>query len=182
MLLSSLIVALVVVASALAAPLNFPYVFKRGSGSIIRVNGSLESFKRIQERWSGEYIWLKRGSREYLIRDAAVLAAAGGAYAQVDALEPAHRAAEERFQPIEQKYDALEERVDQLSDEEDPAHADELRTAERALHAMEPEYRAAEEAVERIEEEMDRREEIAERKFEDIVLRAVDAGKATRVD
>jgi hypothetical protein len=180
MLVLSLLVAFVVAATAFAGAPGFPYVFKRGSGSIIRVNGSLESYKRIEGRWSGEFIWLRHGGRDYLIRDASVLAAAAGAFAEMDAMEPQRRAAEERLRPIEKKYDALEERAERFED--DPAHDAERREAERALEAMEPEYQAAENAVERIDEEMERREKIAERKFEDIVLRAVDAGKAQRVD
>jgi hypothetical protein len=180
MLAPSLLAALVIAATAFAGPTGFPYVFKRGGGSMIRVNGSLESYKRIEGRWSGEYIWLRVSGREYLIRDASVLAAAAGAFAHMEALEPEHRAAEERFRPIEKKYNALEERAERFED--DSAHDAERRDAERALEAMEAEYQAAERAVERIDEEMERREEIAERKFEDIVLRAVDAGKAQRLD
>jgi chromosome segregation ATPase len=172
----------------LAAPLfagdHFPYFFKRANGSISRFNASIDTIGGIDNRWSGNYIWLERNGKEYLIRDAAILAEAGQAFASRDALQPQADAAEARLRPIEQKYETLEERLDELSDrlEDEPALAAQVAEAERALDAVKPELHAAEQAEERIEREMDRREAIGEAEFEKIVLRAVEAGKAERVD
>lgn len=168
---------LVVAATALAgSPDRFSYFFKRGDRSVVRIGDSFDHYKPTK-RWSGDYIWLHRNGRGYLIRDAGVLAAANAAFAHVDVLEPKMREVEARFRPIERKYEALEERMDKVSDrdEEDPE-------LERALRAIEGEYKKAERAVEAVEEEMDRREEIAEKKLEEIVIRAIAQGKAERVD
>ena len=167
---------------------RFSYIYKRGNRSVVRIGGSFDQYKRVAKRFSGEYIWLYHKGRGYLIRDATVLSAVRGAFAQVDALEPKMREVEARYHPVERKYEELEERVDELSDriEDDPSLErkleSQLREAERAMEALEAEYKQAERAVELVEDEMDRREEIAEKKFEEIVLRAVDQGKAERVD
>jgi chromosome segregation ATPase len=172
---------LVIAAVAVAGtPDRFAYIYKRGNESMMRINGSLEHYQRIAKRWSGEYIWVNRGGKQYLIRDAAVLAEARGAFAQMEALEPAVRAAEEKLRPIEQKAEAIEERIEEMDD--DPSLEAKLLQAERQLQAMEGELQTAEAAVERLDAELERREEIAEKNFEKIVLRAIDAGKAQRVD
>ena len=173
-----LALTLLVAATATAGSRDrFSYVYKHGGRSTVRIGGSFEHYPRDARRWSGDYIWLYRNGNGYLIRDAGVLAAAHAAFAHRDALEPKMREVEARFHPIERKYEALEERLDELSDrdEEDPA-------LERAMHAIEADYEKAEREVEAVEKEMDRREEIAEKKFEEIVIRAIDQGKATRVD
>ncbi|HEV7238926.1 MAG TPA: hypothetical protein VGQ36_06760 [Thermoanaerobaculia bacterium] len=169
---------LVVAATAMAGSRDrFSYVYQRGNQSIIRGSGTIENYKRIAKRWSGEYVWIHRNGREYLIRDAGVLAAVRGAFAHMEALEPKMREVEARLRPVEKRFEEIEERMDELSDrnEEDPA-------LERAMRAVEVEYEKAERAVELVEQEMERREEIAEKKFEEIVIRAIDQGKAQRVD
>lgn len=162
-----LVLTLVFAAAALAGDHNFPYVFKRGGGSITRVNGSLEQFTRIKRRFTGDYIWARVQGGEFLIRDQAVLAEGERLFAPVRELEPAARAAEERLRP-------LEEKADRLSDDESDDHEDELK-------ALEPALEAAAKEVERIDDEMERREAIAEKKFEQIVMAAIKAGKAERV-
>lgn len=176
-----LALSLVLAAVAIAGtPDRFAYIYQRGNESMMRINGSIEQYQRIAKRWSGEYIWVSRGGRQYLIRDAAVLAAAKNAFAHMEALEPTVRAAEEKVRPIEQKAEAIEDRIEEMED--DPSLEAKLRQAERQLQAMEGELQAAETALERLDTELERREEIAEKNFEKIVLRAIDAGKAQRVD
>lgn len=177
MRLRLLALSLVLAGIALAgSPDRFAYVFKRGNDSIMRVNGSIERYLHIKDRWSGEFIYVEHGGRKYLLRDPAVLAEAARAFAHMEALEPQLRAAEAKLRPIEKKYERLEERADDLSDRGETDAA-----LEEQLRAMESEYRAAEQAVERLDEEMERREEIAEKKFDAIVMRAIGAGKAERV-
>jgi chromosome segregation ATPase len=171
---------LVAVAALAGTPDRFAYIYKRGDDTMMRINGSLEAYQRIARRWSGEYIWVNRNGRQYLIRDVAVLAAARGAFAEMEKFEPSLRAAEEKLRPIEKRHDAIEDRIEALED--DDSLEAQLRAAERQLRAMEGQLQAAEREVERMDREMERLEEIAEKKFEAIVLRAIDAGKAQRVD
>lgn len=171
---------------------GFSYIYKRGDQAHLRTNGaSIDSLVRISRRWSGELVWLRRHGRSYLIRDAAVLLSVRGAFAEMHALEPRLRAAEERRRPVEVKMEAIEERMDRLSDQLDDDRLGDatreslearLREAERAMSAIEGEHRAVERAAEEIEEEMERLEKTAEQKFEQIVVRAIEQGKAKRVD
>jgi len=174
----SLLVAVTLVAET---PGRFNYIYKRGNDSTICINGSIEDFERLAKRFTGEYVWLEQGKAEYLIRNAAVLAQVRQAFAEMDAFEPTVQAAEKRLRPIEEKAEELERRIDEIEDSEKPGLEAELREAEKRLEAMEGQLHEAELAVERLEKEMDRREEIAEKKFEEIVLRAVREGKAERV-
>ncbi len=165
---AKILVLTIILAATAFAKDDFPYVFKRGSGSIIRIYGSIESYTRYAKRFSGDYIWARRDGHQYLIRDEAVLAEAEAAFADMRALEPQMRAAEERLRPLEEKADAL-------SDDESADHEEELE-------ALESQLEAASREVDRLEEEMDRREQRAEKKFEQIVIKAIAAGKAQRVD
>jgi septal ring factor EnvC (AmiA/AmiB activator) len=180
--LLALALALVIAGIALAGSSDrFAYIYKRGDGdTTMRINGSIESFQRMAKRWSGEYIWVNRNGKEWLIRDAAVLASAREVFKEMEALEPAVQAAEERLRPIEENAEALEDRIERFEDDE--SREAEMREAERQLRAIEDQLRTAETAVERLDDEMERREEIAEAKFEKLVIRAIEARKAQRVD
>lgn len=188
-----LVLLFLLAATALAGDRpSFPYVYKTGEQAHLRSSGEdIETIVRISKRWTGEFVWLRKDGREYLIRDAAVLASVRAAFADMHAFEPRLRAANEKRRPWEEKMDALEERMDQISDQlgdeeltdRTRAHLEsKLRELERQADAIEGDYQAAEREAERLEQEMDRLEEIAEAKFEQIVLRAVREGRAQRVD
>ena len=188
----TLFLLLVALATSMMGAEQFSYIYKRGDHTHIRSSANIEKMVALSKRWSGEYIWLKRNGKEYLIRDAAVLAEVRNAFAELHAYEPKLRAAEERLRPVERKMDRIEERMDDLSDrlgdddDLDSATRGELerqlREAERELEEVERTYGPAERETERMEREHDRLEEIAEERFEKIVFRAVDQGKAERVD
>jgi hypothetical protein len=187
-----LLLAIVSGISMLAAD-SFSYIYKRDGLTHIRNGGSdIESMVARSKRWPGEYVWLQRNGRQYLIRDAAVLAEVRNAFAELHAYEPRLRAAEERLRPVERKMETVERRMDRigdrLSDDEDldsATRADlerQLRQVELELKELERSYIPAERETERMEREHDRLEKIAEARFEKIVFRAVDAGKAERVN
>ena len=168
---------------------RFAYIYKEAAGqSHIRSAGDdIESLVRTSKRFTGEYIWVKKDGRQYLIRDAAILAEVRAAFAEMHAFEPKLNAAERRGEPLERKMEAVEKRVDRLSDaldDEETSDAKraqleaELRVAERELRALEQSLEPIENEAEALERQMDRLEEIAEREFEKIVLRAIGEGRA----
>ncbi|HYI12765.1 MAG TPA: hypothetical protein VEK57_27190 [Thermoanaerobaculia bacterium] len=171
---------------------QFSYIYKRGNDTHIRSNADIESMVALSKRWSGEYVWVQRGGRAYLIRDAAVLAEVRAAFADLHALEPALRAAQERLHPLEQKRDRLEERMDRISDRlGDDDRLDratraglekQLRQLELEFAAVERPYASAERESERLDRESERLEEIAEKRFEKVVIRAIERGRVERVD
>lgn len=187
-----LLLLLVVLAASMLGADQFSYIYKRGEHTHIRSSADIESMVALSKRWSGEFIWVKRGGRAYLIRDAAVLAEVRTAFADLHAHEPTLRAAEERLRPVERKMERIEERMDRISDRlgddddlDRATRADlqkQLRQLELEFDAIEGPYRSAERETERMEREHDRLEEIAEKRFEKIVVRAIESGKVERVD
>ena len=179
-------------ATTISVAEQFSYIYKQGDHTHIRSNAGIESMVALSKRWSGEYVWVKRGGRQYLIRDAATLAEVRKAFAEMHAYEPVLRAAEERLRPAEKKRDELERQMDRISDrlgdEEDLDRATrrdlerQLRQLEQEFERVEPGYAAQERETERMERELDRLERIAEARFEKIVVRAIDQGRAQRVD
>ena len=187
-----LLLLLVVLAASTSGAEPFSYIYKRGDHTHIRSNGGLESMVALSKRWSGEFVWVKRGGRAYVIRDAGVLAEVRAAFADLHAYEPVLRAAEERLRPVERKMERLEERMDRIGDRlgdddglDRATRTDlekQLRRLELELEALERPYRSAERETDRMEREHDRLETIAEKRFEKIVVRAIERGKVERVD
>jgi len=187
------LVLLLALSASAADRFSFPYIYKSGGSSHIRSNGnSIEKMVNISKRWSGDFVWLRKDGQEWLIRDASVLAAVRIAYADMHALEPRLRAAEERRHPYEQKMEAVEKRMDRISDQlgdDETLTAATRRSLEVRLRDLEREYesierdsRGIEREAEELDDEMERLEKIAERKFEQIVLSALAKGKAERVN
>lgn len=187
-----LLLLLVVLAATMPAEERFSYIYKQGGHTHIRSNAGVESMVARSKRWPGEYVWVKRAGRQYLIRDAATLAEVRKAFAGMHAYEPTVRAAHERLRPAERQRDKVERQIDRISDrlgdDEDLDRATrqdlerQLRQLEREFRQIEPGYVAEERETERMERELDRLEAIAEERFEKIVLRAISEGRAERVD
>lgn len=185
-------VLLLALSASAAGPSNFPYIYKSGSTTHMRSSDNIEKMVKLSKRWSGDFIWLRKDGQQWLIRDAAVLATVRAAFAGMHALEPRLRAAEERRHPYEHKMEAVEKRMDRISDQlgdDDTLTAATRRSLETRLRALEVEFesierdaRGIEREAEALEDEMERLEEIAERKFEQLVLRAVAQGRAERVN
>ena len=165
------------------------YIYMRGGRTYLR--GSINDLKALSGRNEKELVWSRQGGREYVITDPSVLATIREAYADLDAKQKPLKAIEERLKPHERELSRVERRIDDLSDQlgdEDLAESTRA-TLERQLDAAEDEMRKVEAGMadleremERLEREMDHIEEAAEAKFEQIVQKAIAAGKATRVD
>lgn len=177
---------LAVALSAFGGGRGFTYVYARGGGSTISLtHGSLDEVLRLQKRFSGTYLWARQSGREFLIRDAAVLAEVARAARPIEALEPDYGKLQDRMKPLERREDELEKKLDALhdADEEDEDEGDRarIRTLESQLRAVERELRV----YEREEERLDRRQEALEQVFdaevESIVKRAIAKGIAERV-
>ena len=185
------ILSTVVFALSATAGDRFSYIFKRGDRQQMRVNGPIDSAIRFAKKWDGDYIWVKQDGREYLIRDAAVLAQASEAMRELDAFEPTMRDAERKMKPFEDRLEEIEDRADQLSDQlDDEDLLDSQRDAiEASLHEVEAQMRKVEERMHGLEEQMedlerqmDAREEEAERKLEQIIEKAIRNGIAKRAE
>lgn len=186
------LVLLLALSASAADRFAFPYIYKSRGTAHMRSSGDLDKMVKLSKRWSGDFVWLRKDGQGWLIRDAAVMAAVRTAFADMHALEPRLRAAEERRHPYELKMEDLEKRMDRISDQlgdDETLTAATRRSLETRLRALETEFeslerdaRGIERDAEALEDEMERLEKIAERKFEQIVLGAVAQGRAERVD
>ncbi|HKR64829.1 MAG TPA: hypothetical protein VJZ00_13940 [Thermoanaerobaculia bacterium] len=183
---------LLVLAFTAAAEERFSYVFNQGGRSTIRANGSIESAVRLAKKWSGDFIWVREDGREYLIRDANVLAEAKAAMAVLEPFERAVRTAEKKVQPYEDQLDEIERKSDDLSDklgdDEDLSDSEresleaKLRDVEEQMHDIEARMHGLEKELESAERDMDAREEEAEKNLEQVIRRAIRNGLASRAD
>src|SRR5688572_15305301 len=153
---------LAVALSAFGGGRGFTYVYARGGGSTITLtHGTLDEVLRLQKRFSGTYLWARLSGREFLIRDAAMLAEVARAARPIEALEPDYRRLQGRMKPLERRQDQLEHQLDAIHDGEDGDRSS-IRTLESQLRAIERELRV----YEREEARLDRRQEVLEQTFD----------------
>lgn len=163
------ILLLILLFTALSASAGdrFSYVYKPGgSDHTISMGGSLETILRVVRKYDGEYLWAERNGRQYLIRDAAVLAEIKKTLAPLEEAERPLDALHRRMYPVEQRAERLEDQIEELEDEDQPVPDDlerQLRAANRELAEFERE-----------EARLDRLQEEAERKAEAALLVVVD--------
>jgi len=167
----SLLLAVLLLLAAAAAEARDSYVLHFGAGNSTTVSGSLEDFTAVKGTLSGDYLWVRRDGRRYVITDRARLAEAWDYFAPERELRPQQREIERDTRKLERESDALED-VD----------GRELTAHERArlddLHAQERDLSRREQALDQREEELDR---IAERKLWQLVDRAIREGEARAV-
>lgn len=180
------LILLLLLALPLAAS-DLTYILKRGADAHVvmgnmTINGD-GSFEKLINRWSGDYLWTRIGSREYLIRDAAVLAAAKNAFAEVDAHQVQYHAVEKKMRPLEKRQDELERKMDYLSDKERLTDAEErqLEQLEQQLRPVEEQLRVLEREEERLDQRQELLEQAAERKLRQIIEKAIRDGAARRL-
>jgi len=168
----ALALAFLFAAIAVNASARDSYVLHFGGGrSTTTMSGSLEDFKAIRGTLDGDYLWVRRGARSYVITDRARLAEVWDYFAPQRQLLPKQKEIEEETRKLERESDALEDEDDR-----------ELTSAERSrlddLHARERELSHREQALDDREEELDR---IAEKKLWQLVDRAIRDGAARAI-
>ena len=142
-----------------------------GNRNTMTISGSIEDFNAIRGKLDGDYLWVRRGAKAYVITDRATLAEVWDYFAPQRAIEPKQREIEVQTRKLEKESDALEDTDDR-----------ELTSAERSrlddLHAQEKELSRREQALDDREEELDR---IAEKKLWQLVDRQIREGGARAV-
>jgi hypothetical protein len=164
----SLSFAVLLVLAAAAAEARDSYVLHFGAGNSTTMSGSLEDFTALKGTISGDYLWVRRDGRRYVITDRAKLAEAWDYFAPERALRPQQREIERETRKLERESDALED----ADDRELTAHE---RSRLDELHAQERDLGRREQALDEREEELDR---AAERKLWQLVDRAIRDGAA----
>ena len=173
---------------SIARPACFSYVYSRGGNNYTTLShGSLEDVLRLQKRFSGTYLWAEVDGKQYLIRDAGILAEVAIAARPTEALGPDQRALHDRMRPLERQQDRLERELDALTDRDEDD--DDLSAAERArMRRLESELRDIERELRHYEieeRELDRKEDAAEKIFDakvkELIERAIERGLAERL-
>jgi hypothetical protein len=168
----SLSFAVLLVLAAAAAEARDSYVLHFGAGNSTTMSGSLEDFTALKGTITGDYLWVRRDGRRYVITDRTKLAEAWDYFAPERELRPQQREIERETRKLERESDALEDAQD---DRQLTAH-DRARLDE--LHAQERDLGRREQALDEREEELDR---IAERKLWQLVDRSIREGAARSV-
>ncbi len=168
------------------------YVLSRGD-HWSSTNASLEACRAVQRRFSGEFLWVRRAGKEYLIRDRRTIDEAQSLFAPLRQLDPERAALERRQSRLEadeaaldRKQEKLERELDRLSDDselrdEEPvrrrleSRQRELESRMRALEDRERELEAVERSIDRREDDL---EEKAERELWRLIDGALDGGLA----
>jgi hypothetical protein len=164
----SLTFAVLLVLAAAAADARDSYVLHFCAGNSTTMSGSLEDFTAIKGAISGDYLWVRRDGRRYVITDRAKLAEVWDYFAPERALRPQQQAIEHETRKLERESDALEDTDDRRLTARERSRLDEL-------HALERDLARREQALDEREEELDR---IAERKLWSLVDRAIRDGAA----
>jgi chromosome segregation ATPase len=174
------------------------YVISRGD-HWVSTNASLEVVRAIQRRFSGTLLWIRRGGKEYLIRDRAILDEAQSLFAPLKALEPEQAALQERQAPLQseeaaldREQEKLERELEKLEDDSEVGDEDmnaarrdiqvrqaELESRMRALEDQERELEAVERSLDEREEDLERR---AEEELWGVIDRAIARGLARSLD
>jgi beta-lactamase regulating signal transducer with metallopeptidase domain len=111
------------------------YAVVRKGETGFRMSGSTDDVARIRQLRhgiDGDFVWVRRGGNDYVVRDAGVLAGIASAWRPVDALEVRMDALQTRMQPHQQQLDALGARMDRMAPMETP----EMRAAGRQLEQL----------------------------------------------
>jgi len=166
-----LALALLLVASTVSAA-HDSYVFHFGGDrNSMTMSGSLQDFMAIRGQLDGDYLWVRRAGKSYVITDRAKLAEVWEYFAPERALRPEQKEISRQTRKLEKESDALEDVDDRALTVAEQSRLEELHAQERALSRRE-------EALDQREEELER---IAERKLWQLVDRSIDNGAARAV-
>ncbi|HEX8620045.1 MAG TPA: hypothetical protein VF911_20865 [Thermoanaerobaculia bacterium] len=191
-ILTILVLVVSAAMSVLSASERTSYIYKRGdSTTMMKVDGDLPNMKTLFKRFGNEFIWTRQGARQYVVTDAAVLTEVRGAMAKLESVEAPMKALEARMKPHTRQMEAVSKQMEALAGrfEDGDLSAVTEKSFEQKMQALDKEMKAIEARMEGVEREMervtkdiDKHAAIAERRLEEIVVRAIRGGKAVRVD
>ena len=184
------------IAAAPLAAATDSYVLARGNHWTSAA--TIPEIQRLHRRYSGEFLWFRRGGKAFLIREPATLAEAFALFRPMEIDRPERRDLERRQREIDRKENALdreEEELDRLADrndeEEEPktqaeSERRDLEHRQRELEARRRDVGQEARKLEPIERALEEREEALERKVErqlwELIDRAVRRGAARPED
>lgn len=168
------------------------YILSQGESSF-STNCSLEALHAVRERLSGNFLWIRRAGKVYLIREDRTLDEAHALFAPLRQLDPEHEALARRQErlgaeqeALEREQEKIEQELDRLSDEEESGERAKSarRGLERRQRDLEPRLRvlkSKEREIDAVERSIDEREDALEKKIEEKLWRLIDESIARGV-
>lgn len=140
-----------------SAPRRDAYVLSRAGGTS-NMSASVDDLMALRSRYSEDFLWFRRGGREYLISDSSLIEEAARFFDPLRALRPQQKALAERERKLDREEEALDREHDAATDSDEYREArldEDLRAVETRLRAVQEQQRD----VEREERILDAREE-----------------------
>ena len=173
------------------------YVFMHGN-QWMSTNIDLAEMRQLRRVGSGDLLWFRRGGKDYVIQDKALLQEAKGLFAPLRALDPEREEIHRRERALdhqEEELDREEEEIDRIRDSlsdddeegEDPPRLvsdEELRDLERRSRELDERKRPLREEqreIEKLERAFDLKEEELEEKAEEQLWKLLDRAVASRM-
>jgi hypothetical protein len=163
------------------------YVLTRGEHGM-STNLSLDDFLELREKFSGEFLWVRRGGKRFLIRDRVVLDQARALFEPLKTLDPERKALQAKQRDLGDEEAALEseqEEIEQKAEDLEDDHGEEAVAARRDLQRREDDLRprmrrreAKERELDAIERSLDEWEDALEKKAEERLWQLIDAAIA----
>lgn len=151
-------------------------------------NISLEKMQGLRKRFTGDFLWLRRGRKSFLVRDPETLREARSLFDPLRTLEPDRAALEQlrsplgsREQALDREQEALDREADRLSDRKKDRVAGAREDLGRRRRSLEERMRALEkeqEQVEALENALEEKRETLENYAEGELWRLIDASIA----
>ncbi len=92
------------------------YVLSRGHGSMVG-DVYLEDIEALRNEWPGDFLWVRRAGREFVIRDARTIEGGQRLFEPMRALEPEQQALGGRQERLESEDNALDQQEEQIEAE-----------------------------------------------------------------
>jgi hypothetical protein len=169
------------------------YVLSR-RGRWVSTSESLEAVRRVARRFRGDFLWLRRGGKERLLRDPEILDLAEAAFAPLREIEPARAelaGRQGRLEAEESSLDAEQEEIERDADSSGDEEVERggqsgLAARRRDVEDRMRDLQERERSLDAEERELDRREDALERAAEArlwrVIDRAIAEGKAESLD
>lgn len=156
------------------------YVLNRGNSA--SVSGSLEDLGTQRRRYSGDFLWFRRGGTAYVIRDPQLLIEADAFFEPLRELQPDQESLARREAALDREDEEHDREEEAIEAEEEAQPSPELDRRRRALDDRRRELSRRQHELAKEERALDRREEAleeaAERELWTFLDRTVASGAA----
>jgi chromosome segregation ATPase len=164
------------------------YVLSRGH-TFFSTNSSLEGIEALRSGMTGDFLWVRRAGKEFVIRDSRTLEEAQSLFDPMRRLDPERKALHDRQERLRLEQSALDreeqeldEELDFLEDAENSGDRASTRSdLERRRKALQPKMHALEareRELDAIESSLDSRADALEEKAEAALWKSIDRALA----